>query len=97
MKYSELSKQELISKIEELEKEISASKENEFRFKNLSDAALGAIFLSEKGVCIDQNSTAEKMFGYTFEEAFGRMGTEWIVPEDREKVLNNMLSGYDKP
>jgi PAS domain S-box-containing protein len=37
------------------------------------------------------------MFGYTCAEAFGRHGTEWMVPEDRERVKNNMVSGYEEP
>ena len=37
------------------------------------------------------------MFSYTRAEAVGRHGTEWIVPEDREKVKGNMLSGYEEP
>lgn len=63
----------------------------------LADAPFEAIFLSEKGICLDQNLAAEKMFGYTRGEAIGRHGTEWIVPEDREQVMNNMLSGYKRP
>ena len=71
-------------------------KENKIRFESLSEATFEAIFFSQKGICIDQNLSAEKMFGYTLEEAIGLMGTEWIVPEDREKVKNNMISGYEE-
>ena len=67
------------------------------RLQALSDASFEAIFFSDQGVCIDQNSAAERMFGYSHKEAIGRNGTEWIVPEDREKVKNNMLAGYEKP
>jgi len=71
--------------------------ESQERFKSLSDAATEAIFISEKGVCLEQNLTAEKMFGFTLDEAVGRMGTEWIVPEHRDQVLENMLSGFEDP
>ena len=67
------------------------------RLQALSDASFEAIFFSDQGVCMDQNSAAERMFGYSHKEAIGRNGTEWIVPEDREKVKNNMLVGYEKP
>jgi PAS domain S-box-containing protein len=60
------------------------------RLQILSDASFEAIFLSEQGICIDQNLTAEKMFGYTLEEAVGRHGSEWIIPEDRERVKTKM-------
>ncbi|NQT65337.1 MAG: PAS domain-containing sensor histidine kinase, partial [FCB group bacterium] len=69
---------------------------SEERYRSLSEATFQAIFISEKGVCIEQNSIAEKMFGYTLSEAIGRNGTEWIAPEYREIVMNNMLSGYEK-
>jgi len=70
---------------------------SEARLKMLADASFEAIFLSEKGVCIDQNLTAEKMFGYIHAEAVGRQAIEWIVPEDRELVKRNIMSGYEKP
>jgi PAS domain S-box-containing protein len=72
-------------------------RKSEGRLKVLSDASFEAIFLSEKGICIDQNLTAEKMFGYSLEEAVGRHGSEWIAPEDRKLVQNNMLLDYAAP
>ena len=65
--------------------------------RGLSEAAFDSIFFSEKGICIEQNETAEKVFGHTKEEALGRYGTEWIVPEDRKTVMDNMLAGYLEP
>jgi PAS domain S-box-containing protein len=65
----------------------------EERMQALSDASFEAIFLSEKGICLDQNLTAERLFGYTLEEALDRPGTDWIVPEDRDLVMRNMLDG----
>ena len=61
--------------------------------KILPDASFEAIFLSERGICLNQNQTAQRMFGYTREEAIGRPGTDWIVPTDREMVKNKMLEG----
>ncbi|MFW2369147.1 MAG: PAS domain S-box protein [Desulforhopalus sp.] len=62
-------------------------------FRLLSDATFEAIFLSDNGVCIGQNSTARKMFGYSDEEALGRLGTEWIHPDDRDHVRARMEAG----
>ena len=76
------------------EEELEESRE---KYRGLSEASFESIFISEKGLCIDQNQTAEKTFGYTFKEAIGRYGTEWIVPEDREMVMKNMLTGYEEP
>ncbi|NVO02377.1 MAG: response regulator [Bacteroidetes bacterium] len=73
--------------------------ENKEKYRGLSEAAFESIFLSEKGLCIGQNQTAEKIFGYSNEEATeqGRYGTEWIAPEDRDMVMKNMLAGYEEP
>ncbi|MCF8365497.1 MAG: PAS domain S-box protein [Bacteroidales bacterium] len=76
------------------EAELEESRE---KYRGLSEASFEAIFLSEKGVCIEQNQRAEQMFGYTYEEAMNRYGTDWIVPEDRDMVMNNMISGYEHP
>ena len=81
----------------ESKRDYEALKESEERFRALTEASFEAIFLSEKGICLDQNLAAERMFGYTLAEAVGRHGTEWIVPEDREQVKSNMLSDYEKP
>ena len=73
--------------------ELKASRD---RLQALSDASFESVFFSDQGICIDQNSAAERMFGYTHEEAIGRSGMEWIAPEDSEKVRNKMMSGYEK-
>ena len=87
----------IFTDISEMKKSEKALRESEERFRGLSDAAFEAIFFSEKGICLDQNSTAEKMFGYTHSEAVGKKGTDWIIPADREMVMNNMLSGLEGP
>lgn len=78
----------------EAQQQLAAQQE---RFRALSEASFESIFISEKGRCIEQNQTAQTVFGYTDDEAVGRMGTEWIAPQDRERVMQNMLSGHDKP
>ncbi|MBL0701248.1 MAG: PAS domain S-box protein, partial [Desulfosarcina sp.] len=93
--------EELEQRIKELESEVDHGKQAlrdcEERLKVLSEASFEAIFFSEKSVCLDQNRTAERMFGYTHTEAVGRHATEWIIPEDRERIKNKILSGYEKP
>ncbi len=72
-------------------------KENEYRFKALSDATYEAIFISENGYCIEANEAACRMYGYDYEELIGIFGTDLIAPESKELVKKNMLSGYEKP
>ncbi len=83
--------------IDERKRVAEKLQESEERLRGLSEASFEAIFLSEKGICLEQNQAAERMFGYTLDEAVGRYGAEWIVPEDREMVMHNMLSGYEEP
>jgi PAS domain S-box-containing protein len=83
-----------ITERKKTDEELEESRE---KYRGLSEAAFEAIFISEKGVCIEQNITAENMFGYSSEEAIGCYGTMWIVPGDREIVMKNMVSGYEEP
>ncbi|MEI6823581.1 MAG: PAS domain S-box protein [Bacteroidota bacterium] len=71
--------------------------ESNEKYRGLSEATFEAIFISEKGVCVGQNQSAIDMFGYTDEEALGRYGTDWIIPEDRPMVMKNILDKYEKP
>jgi PAS domain S-box-containing protein len=80
-----------ISERKAIEANLEESRE---KYRGLSEASFESIFLSEKGLCIEQNQAAELMFGYTTEEALTKHGTAWVVPEDREIVMNHMLSGH---
>jgi PAS domain S-box-containing protein len=71
--------------------------ENREKYRGLSEGAFEAIFISEFGQCLEQNKRAEEMFGFSAEEALGRAGTQWFVPEDRDRVLKNMTAGYELP
>jgi len=85
------------SKENTLKAKISSLMDERTRQKALSDASFESIFLSEKGICLDQNSTAQRMFGYTHDEAIGKYGTDWIVPEDRDMVRKKMMSLFTQP
>ncbi len=72
-------------------------KKSEARYRALSEATFEAIFISEKGVCLDANQRAVELFGYEYDELIGVFGTHVIAPESKELVAQNMLSGYEKP
>lgn len=74
-----------------------ALKKSEAQLRALSEAAFEAIFISENGVCLGQNLAAEKLFGYSLDEAIGRPGTEWVAPESRGLVEQRMREGYTEP
>ena len=74
-----------------------ALKDSQMQIKAMADSSFEAIFLSEKGICLDQNPAAEKMFGYTKAENVGKNPISNFVPEDHERVNNFVMSGYEKP
>ena len=89
---------------EELRQEIQtrtaaqdALRENEERYKALSNATFEAIFISENGYFTDTNRTACRMFGYDCEELIGIFGTDVIAEESKETVRTNMLGGVEEP
>ncbi len=71
--------------------------ESERRLKAFSEVVNEAIFFSDKGVCIEANETAMKIFGYSREESIGKFATDIIAPENQELVKKNVISNYDKP
>lgn len=70
---------------------------SEERLHALSDASFEAIFLTEKGICLEQNRAAETMFGYSCEEAVGRHANLWISPENWDLVIRKTLAMEDRP
>jgi PAS domain S-box-containing protein len=89
------------TKLEAINKKLNKAKEqveeSEKRYQSLSDSSFESIFISENGICIDQNKKAEVMFGYTLSEAIGKPGIDWISPEYRKIVTNNIISNYEEP
>jgi len=90
-----------ISEREKKEKELLEAKkraeDNEERYKIFSNASFEAIFISDKGVCTEQNNTAAKMFGYSHKEAIGMFATEIFADESKELVKENILLDSVKP
>jgi PAS domain S-box-containing protein len=84
----------IVTKEKEIEKKLT---ESENRLRALSEATYEAIFISDKGICIETNEAASRLFGYKYEELIGIFGTAVIAPESKEFVKQNMLSGYEKP
>ncbi len=58
-------------------------------------ASLDAILVSDRrGVIIEYNGAAEKVFGYSREEAVGRPMTELIIPHDHVRAEEDDLALY---
>ena len=89
---------ELISNNLERRQSEKFLKESERRLSAFSKVIGEAIFFTDKGICIEANESAKKMFGYSFDEVvLGNLVTDLFAEESRELVENNILSGYEKP
>lgn len=83
-----------VSRLEAVEAALAAGEE---RFRALSEATFEAIFISDQGICIEANSSASRMFGYTHDELIGIFGSDVIAPEAKDLVKRNMLAGLEEP
>jgi PAS domain S-box-containing protein len=93
--------EEMKQRINTLEKERKqideALKESEDRLKSFYNAAFEGIAISEQGKIIDFNRQFSVLFGYERDELIGKKVMDLVPEEDRELVLNNIRSGFDKP
>lgn len=67
------------------------------QYRQLSEATFEAVFLSENGIPINQNSVARKLFGYSDDEAKDRIATDWIHQDDRAMVVEKIKNGDEAP
>ena len=91
---------EVVAVYDDITERVQAQKElrkSESRYRALSEATFEAIFISEKGICLDTNQRATELFGYDYNELIGIFGTDVIADESKELVKRHMLSGYEKP
>lgn len=91
---SQRRQEEIEALVEQRTDELRMSEE---RLYALSEASFEAIFLAEKGICLEQNRAAEAMFGYSLEEAVGRHINMWIGPDDRDRVTRFTLEKEERP
>ncbi|MBU1043403.1 MAG: PAS domain-containing protein [Candidatus Omnitrophica bacterium] len=71
--------------------------ESEERFRALHNASFCGIAIHDKGVILECNQGLSDMTGYSLDELIGRDGLLLIAPEYRERVMNNIRIGYEKP
>jgi len=82
---------------EELRKAKEIAEENEIRFKALHNASFGGIVIHDKGKILDCNQGLSEITGYSFDELIGMDGLLLISEKTRDMVVNNIMSGYEKP
>ena len=74
-----------------------ALRESEERYRGLVDAVFEGIAIHEKGIILEANNVLARMFGYKLSEAIGMSVLDMTAPESREKLLQKIQSGYEKP
>ena len=74
-----------------------ATRESEQRYRRLTEASLEGIVLSQEGRIVDANLAFSERFGASLDELVGRQLLDFVAPESREQVLQNMRSGYSEP
>ncbi|NWH05832.1 PAS domain S-box protein [Desulfobacter latus] len=71
--------------------------ESKTRFKALHNASFGGIVIHDQGVILECNQGLSEMMGYEYSELIGMDGLLLIAEQSREKVKNNIRTGYEKP
>ncbi len=71
--------------------------ESEERFKALYSASFGGIAIHDKGLILECNQGLAEITGYRLEELVGMDGLLLIAPSTRQLVMDNIVSGLEKP
>ncbi len=74
-----------------------ALKESEERMRGLADAAFEGILITEGGEILEANRAFFDMLGFGPEKVLGCSALEFIAPECRDLVRQNILSDYQEP
>ncbi len=83
---------------DDLRQEIESNlQQSESRFLKLLEATFEGLAIHENGVIIEANEGFAQMFGYELSELIGALATDLAIPEHHERIMNHILTGYDKP
>ncbi|UCD89516.1 MAG: PAS domain S-box protein, partial [Desulfobacterales bacterium] len=83
--------------ITETKRTEGALKESEERLKSFYDAAFEGIAITDQGRFLDTNRQFAEIFGYQRDELIGKEVMDLVAEEDREFVLGNIQSNFDRP
>lgn len=75
-----------------------ACRENEMRYRLLSDLTMEGIVIHKKGIAVDLNAALSRLLGYEPQEILGKNVLEMLVHEpDRDTVRKNIGKEYARP
>ena len=69
--------------------------ESEARFRQLAEAAVEAIIITEQNTVLDVNDAFTQMFGYPLSAIVGMGASNLVSPDYREIVVQNIQSHYE--
>jgi PAS domain S-box-containing protein len=72
-----------------------ALRESEARFSRLSELTYEGIGISDQGRIVDANVQLASMLGYEPSELIGMKVMEFVAPESREQVMENIKAGFE--
>lgn len=72
-------------------------RESEERLRKFAEATEEGIAFQEGGLLTDCNDAVLRMTGYTYEEIVGTEIIQYVAPDLREMVMNNVVMGYERP
>ena len=87
----------IIRDITERKKTEEMLKEKEERYAVLSAASFEAIGICEQGKIVDANNQLSRMLGYELTELVGMNVLDFVAPESRDLVNENMRKGIEGP
>lgn len=70
---------------------------SERRFRMLSEASFEGIVVTDHGRIVDANPQLLRMLNYDLQEIVGRQVVDFIMPQDRDLVQNNMADQSEAP
>ncbi|MBD2355838.1 PAS domain S-box protein [Tolypothrix sp. FACHB-123] len=74
----------------------NALRESQSRFHALADATVEGVLIHDNGKVLDANPAFANIFGYEIDEIIGISITEFLTPESRPILQDNLQSGYEK-
>jgi len=83
-----------ISLRKQAERELEKS---ESRYLKLLEAVFEGLAIHDNGVILEANEGLAKLFGYPLDELIGKYAVDIAIPEHRERIVQNMRTGYDRP